>query len=816
MIEVQNAELSPPTDNSSLMVKVALALLGALFLVSGFSALIVEQVFEKLLLTVVGSATGSASIVLSVFFGGLTTGGLLYARFGARAPKPLWVILGLELAVAVSGLTLALGFGPIQTASESWISRAGSTPWLVFTLRVLIAILWMAIPTVAMGGTYPAMVKILGHPRLPRGSWVPTLFYGINLLGAVLGGFLGPYAFFPSLGLAATLIVACSLQAVVSTLVIFICNTIVKESGPNDENVGATIFPLPPEQKRLLLLALYSGFLVFSLEVVWYHLIGAVLGMSAYAFATMLCVVLLALFLGSSLSTALPERWSQSPLAVPLSLLFTGALLTLTTSAWPETPELLHDQGYAIRDFASAEWLRFKFALFLVGLPAFGAGTLYPFLLRSKTIPPDSRARFISLLGVANALGCILGALLSGFVLIERLGAEHTLSALTTSACLFSLLGLFGFREKVPAFPRYALLGAAFAIFSLAWIAKPWDRLALTSGIHVYFKPMHVTRDSRLLFFHEDTHGGFVTVVAREFPGGVLRTLLTNGKFQGNDGGEVVAQTALAALPCLAVQKRNEALVIGLGTGQSARVVRDAGFRQVDVAEIAPGIVEAASSEFSHLNGKILEQPGVQLIVEDGRNHLLRSQKLYDLISMEISSIWFAGATNLYSREYYRLTRAHLASDGVLQQWIQLHHIDPIEVASVLKTVRSVFPFVELWFVGGQGIILASAHPLHFTPPSEETKLPTQFQTRLAEVRNSPALATSLWEGRALGPEAPSAMLRDPKVPVNTDESRWLEFSTPRHLFSPRSAEHLLGELLKYESSSERDEVRRRLHLKTP
>ena len=42
----------------------------------------------------------------------------------------------------------------------------------------------------------------------------------------------------------------------------------------------------------------------------------------------------------------------------------------------------------------------------------------------------------------------------------------------------------------------------------------------------------------------------------------------------------------------------------------------------------------------------------------DGRNYLLTQNKRYDLISMELTSIWFAGAANLYNREFYQLAKA--------------------------------------------------------------------------------------------------------------------------------------------------------------
>ena len=166
--------------------------------------------------------------------------------------------------------------------------------------------------------------------------------------------------------------------------------------------------------------------------------------------------------------------------------------------------------------------------------------------------------------------------------------------------------------------------------------------------------------ESKLLSFHEDTLGGITTVVqapdssvpGRQGAAGAgFRTLLTNGKFQASDGGEMDAQTGFVIVPLLHVVERRDALVIGLGSGHSATsAVRRFGFPSIDIAEISPGIVAAARQQFPHINGCILDQPGVHLHLDDGRNLLLLSPKRYDLITMEISSIWFSGSTSLYSR----------------------------------------------------------------------------------------------------------------------------------------------------------------------
>jgi spermidine synthase len=373
-------------------------------------------------------------------------------------------------------------------------------------------------------------------------------------------------------------------------------------------------------------------------------------------------------------------------------------------------------------------------------------------------------------MSAANAIGCCAGALTAAFVLIPRFGSETALLliALSYAAAGATLMLL------APA-SRLRVAGLAAAAFGLlaCGLVPPWDRLRLTSGEHVYFAERFSPADARLLFFHEDAAGGITTVVYD--PRSRAKTLFTNGKFEGNDVGEPAAQIgfALGAL--------NDALVVGLGTGQTASITQMAGFRRVDIAEIAPGIIDASAHEFLHLNHGVIRQPSVRVLVEDGRNVLLLREKRYDVITVELNSIWFAGATNLYSREFYELAARRLQPGGVVQQWVQLHHTGPREIASTVLTMRSAFRYVSLWIAGEQGIMLGSNEPQVIR--AEGVRGSMQAIARSGIRRD--ALCT-LVKGRLLSPEDVNRLARSAtNAVINTDRNRWIEYDTPRFNIGP-------------------------------
>src|SRR5689334_23707105 len=104
------------------------------------------------------------------------------------------------------------------------------------------------------------------------------------------------------------------------------------------------------------------------------------------------------------------------------------------------------------------------------------------------------------------------------------------------------------------------------------------------------------------------------------------------------------AQRRFAHFPSLFLTQEKRALVIGLGTGTTLGTVTAYPFETIDVAEISPAIVEASRKFFSETSRSALDDKRVKLFLNDGRNVLLVAREPYDLITIELTSVWFAGA----------------------------------------------------------------------------------------------------------------------------------------------------------------------------
>lgn len=772
-------------ENKKPTLRETLRIVGIMFVCTGCAGLLAEQCFEKMLTSLVGASTPAASIVLSVYFLGLLLGALLYGRFRDIRWKPLAVYALLEAGIGAWAVFLLFSYQIMIVLFAPMLSLGADTFWILQCLRFVVACIWILPPTMLMGATFPAIVDFLESSRVPVPRKAMSAFYSLNLAGAIIGALIGPYYAFPLWGLHGTLVFTAIIDGTVALSVYILTRSIRQRSlreVARDSEITIKMKSFR-EHHVILMIALISGFLCFGLEVLWVHLIGAVLGNSVYAFAAMLALVLAGLGIGGWLSVILfKENKPISPFFTSVVLLSVSAVIIWQYTIWPQIPSQLVSWGGHLTEFWEGELLRWVQAGRLLLPASIMMGMVYPTIFRMSIFPVHNRAQVAAIVSGVNSIGCVAGALICGFALIPLLGSERTLILFGVMAALTGLL-LSVIYSK--GFPRIFIAAISLILITGWTVTENWDRLALTSGGHVYFKEGHVNRYSKLAYFHEDTLGGITTViynpaVRMDSASSITRILLTNGKFQADDGQEVNAQTGFALIPALHSRYRNQALVIGFGAGYSAEVVKKMGFRQVDIAEISPGIVDAAQKHFAHINGRILNQPDVRLFLEDGRNYLLLHRNNYDMITMEISSIWFAGSTSLYSREFYKLCKKRLNKGGIMQQWIQMHHISVGEVGSAIATMRQVFPYVSFWVFGGQGIIIGSDEPQKIYTGSLEK----YFQVNLWNDADETGMKNHLKRllaSRLLAPGDVDRMIRQYTFEINTDANRFLEYAAPKY-----------------------------------
>ena len=761
-----------------------------LYALTGFSGVLAEQGFEKYIALLVGATVFSSATVIFAYFLGFGLGAWAIAAVARRGwiARPLLTYGVLELLVGASCVAFTYGFHPLSAHLAPFQSPDDSV-LQKFAVRFAFGAILILPSAALMGASFPLIAQALERDDDQGSNWVAA--YGANLLGASLAALGGAYLILPAIGVRGAMWLCGGIGALV-----FVISLVLPEPEPRSEpgKIAESAMASIEGKTLLLATALLSGLAFFALEILWTHLIATLLGASVYAFASMLAAVLIGLFIGSLRANRTAEP--VTPAAFSKVLGWSALALIIQFRLWDyiqiayltQIPEWM-------KSFYTIEGFKFLLAAFLVVPPAALLGTLYPMLLRHPALSRPGVSSFVGYLNMANSVGCLAGAILGVFFFIPVFGTEWSLKIIVVALAVTGFAFLW--RARPERSVLFKTLGGGVLLFGYA-MTWHWDPLLLTSGQNTWFgrpdtPPTQAKPDGQannatkvgVVFFEENAQGGFTTVVQMDYhESPSKRMLLSNGKFEGTDDLEDqgFAQVAFAAIPSQFTQGFGRALQIGLGTGQSAHAMARMGFDAVDIAEYAPGIVHAAAGWFQNVNGNVLAEPNVRLHLEDGRNFLqLTPARSFDVISIELSSVWFAGATNLYSREFYEMAKARLKPGGALQQWVQFHHTRPDELGVQIATLRSVFPFVSVWSSGGQGMMVATTHLQELTEARR-----VYLSRRLRSLSNIPEsdrsnLEARVFDSQVLSPAAVDRLLGQRQYLLNTDHNRWIEYATPRY-----------------------------------
>jgi hypothetical protein len=123
------------------------------------------------------------------------------------------------------------------------------------------------------------------------------------------------------------------------------------------------------------------------------------------------------------------------------------------------------------------------------------------------------------------------------------------------------------------------------------------------------------------------------------------------------------------------LKDRPRVLVIGLGGGNDVWAAKRNGARSVKAIELNWPIVAIHQKVMLSYSQKLVEDPSVRFVVDEGRSALMRETQRYDVIQMSGIDTWTALASGayvlaenyLYTREAIASMYTHLAPGGILQ-----------------------------------------------------------------------------------------------------------------------------------------------------
>lgn len=659
----------------------------AFFFLSGFCGILYELVWLRLTMAQFGVTTALVSITLSMFMLGMGTGSWAAGRFvrtqGLKGRVPLRLYALAEFLIGCSSLAvpgeLVLGHRLLGWVSGSTTLTSGSYYVASGTLVALTLLPWCF----CMGSTYPLAMAAIAGNRKSEAQRSFSYLYLSNVMGALAGAIV-PLALIELVGFHGTLLAGSFLNGLIAISAIGVSQTQQEDHQVSEPAVGAAPTIDTMAWKGILLLLFLTGLSTMGMEVIWIRLFTPYVGPLVYSFALILASYLLATFIGSALYRSASHKGTpNNPLAwVVLGLVGLAPLLATD----PRIP------------FGSMQrvWIGIVPFAILIGF-------LTPMLVdRYSAGDPDRAGRAYAV----NVIGCILGPLLSGFVLLPLFG-EHT-SMLVYAIPWMLMAFVQPLAQKMTIGVRvsgYAIVGSTLTMF------------LITKDYETIYPVRRVLRDSTATVIAVGTGNGRGLIT-----NGVGMTMLTPTT-------KMMAHLTLASLD----HQPRTALVICFGMGTTYRSVLSWGI-SATAAELVPSVPRLIS--YFHSDGdRILASPRSHVVIDDGRRFLERTNEKFDAIIIDPPPpVQTAASSLLYSEGFYSIAKQRLQPDGILQQFLPSG--DEAVQASVAKSLRDSFPYVRInRTLGGWGWhFLASMRPIAVRSGSElVARMPPSAVTDMME-----------------------------------------------------------------------------------
>ncbi|MBI1851355.1 MAG: fused MFS/spermidine synthase [Planctomycetes bacterium] len=632
------------------------ALRPILFL-SGAAALVYEVTFLRLLSPCFGGDARAVAAVVAAFFAGMGIGALAAGRIAARSRRPLRLYAWMEIGAAATALAAPLALGWIEAA----VGGASSDG-----VRFGFAFLLLVVPAALLGGTLPAAAAAAREERLAKSA---GSLYAWNTAGGALGAALAGFLLMPALGTRLTLGVgaAASVMAGVAALALD-----RRASAAPTSSVGYSA--AKPAKLALLAYGL-GGMVALADEVLWSRAFAQFFQNSVYSFAIVLALFLLGIALGSAVVSAIERRMKR-----PATW---GALVQSTIAAWTIFTIYLFRRHLEMpradaTSFGATVAYEATFAAAVIALPTLLFGAFFPIALRLAGERGAPARPIGALLGV-NTLAGVVGALGAGFVLLPALGLRNALVATGGASLAISAILAWRTQASIPA--RLVLFAVPATLVGILATSAPTD-------LRVWLADPGET----LVDYREGPDANVAVVRSVD---GSMR-LRTNFTFSQGGGEGLLIERRQALLPVLLHPSAKRALVLGLGTGNTAGALSRFPDLQVDVVEILPSVVEL-SRRFAATNFRVHDDPRVRIRVDDAVSFVRFTKERYDLVIGDLFHPGERGAGALFTLEHFQEVRRALAPGGLFCQWLPLHQLSPEEVAVIEHTFLEAFPLASLW-----------------------------------------------------------------------------------------------------------------------
>ena len=497
-----------------------------------------------------------------------------------------------------------------------------------------------------------------------------------------------------------------------------------------------------PMRKWLYIAVFFSGMASLAVEMAASRLLGNYFGTSNLVWASIIGLILIYLTAGYFLGGAWADRSPR--LSTFFQILIWGGF-TIGLVPMISRP-ILRFAANAFDNLQLAALLgSFLAVMLLFIIPITLLGTASPFAIRLALLDSRSAGSVSGRVYAISTLGSFVGTFLPVLILIPLVGTYRTF--LVTSAILLVV----------------ALIGLAVTSgWKKTWVYS-WMPVVLI--LLAIYGTRGTDKDTAGMIYETDLAYNYIQVLQS----GETRYLRLNDgqgihsvydpqvEFYNGPWEQVLVAPFLNPAPVDPASVKSMA-IIGLAAGTTARQASLVypGI-QIDGIEIDPKIVQVGREYFD------MNEPNLNVIVQDGRWALDHSDKRYQVISVDAYRPPYI-PWHLTTKEFFQEVYDHLSADGVMVINIGRGPQDRRLIDVLGSTILTVFPSVYVMDLpeSFNSILFASVQP------TTGQNLIDNFAHLAAEKNTPPLLLEAMASAIANHAEDPQPALvfTDDKAPI--------------------------------------------------
>ncbi|MEL7010003.1 MAG: fused MFS/spermidine synthase [Cyanobacteria bacterium J06588_4] len=663
-----------------------------LYFISGFTALLYQVAWQRMLGLFSGSDVRSVTIIVASYLFGLGLGNLLGGSISDRLSSRRCVaVYGCcNLGIATFALASRFIFYDLLFLRLQHLAQS-----LLVTLGIVF--LSLLIPTVLMGISLPMLSKAVNRSAEGAASLIGWL-YGFNTLGSGLGTLISGWYIVGTLGYDKTVYLGAALSFLVGISALTLAGRFPRmQPQQPDSNQPALARKKQRSLRSWYLLVFLSGFTAISWEIIWFRVLDIALQSNAYTYGHLLAFVLIGSAIGSMVG-AKTVAYVRRPKQV--FLIIQGAIALYSAIAiwgiglyWQAHPSLRSGEGFIDPNNINGGIL-FEYLVvpgIITILPSVLMGFYFPLVQKAVQQNNGEIGKRVGFIYLASIVGNTLGSLVTGLWLLNFLGTAGSIRLLLVIGISFLLIARSQIIKKIPVIALIAVSVIATVVFPSN--NRLWAALHAVEP-NAYF---NVVEDSTSIAAIAETNG--------------RGKLLASGQMQANFP-YLHIHGLLGSIPALLHPHPEQIMIIGLGSGGTPHTIGvNPQTKRIKIIELLGAELPVLQQYSRRPAGKALkylfQDPRYETIVGDGRRELTVSEEKFDIIEADAIQPWRSRAGMLYSQEFFRKVQSCLKPGGFFVQW---------DVgAGAKKTMQSVFPYVtRVGMAGNLWILIGSDRPVEF------------------------------------------------------------------------------------------------------